>query len=646
MRSRSPRTRWCSPVRRSAAPEAESRGAAGRSLARVSTPSPSSECNPLLALLAEGLVGSTSGIRLSKVSLAFRNQQVLQDVSWEVKKGERVGLVGVNGAGKTTQLQIIMGNITPDAGELARAKNNMKIAYLKQEFDVVPTRTVREEFQSVFREANKANVRLAQIEELLQDEEVQQDMDRMGALLDELDKEQRKLETLDSSLMDSKIDKMMPELGFRPDDNEKLVASYSGGWQMRMMLGKLLLQEPDLLLLDEPTNHIDLETIEWLEGYLKEQEIPMVIVSHDREFLDQLCTKIVETERGVSTTYQGNYTAYLRQKSERTAQQLSAYQKQQKEINKLRDMVRKLSGGAQSGRAAQAEKQIQRMQDEGLIEKPFEFKARRFLFPVTEDRCGQEVVEVQNLTHGYPGRGNLFEDVSFVIQRGERVAIMGPNGAGKSTMLRLVRGVEKPTSGVARFGPHNIVPNFFEQNQAEALDMDLTVIETLVRAAPDAPLNEIKGLLGQMMFSGTGMEKKVSVLSGGEKARLAMAKFMLTPATLLILDEPTNHLDIPTKEMLESALKNFDGAVIAVSHDRYFLRQIATRVLTVEGGEIEDFEGDYEYFLEKDDEAAEKEVQRAKARKEVEKSNIKAKSKMSKAEKAMLKKQKAREFNK
>ena len=304
----------------------------------------------------EGPVGSTSGIRLTNVSMAFRTQMVLSDVSWEVKAGEKVGLVGVNGAGKTTQLQIIMGNLIPLSGEIARAKRDMKIAYLKQEFDVEGSRTVREEFRSVFTEANRANRRVEAIQKELESPEIQEDMDRMTLLLDELQKQQRILESLDVATLDSKIDKMMPELGFVKEDADRLVAGYSGGWQMRMMLGKLLLQDPDLLLLDEPTNHIDLDTIEWLENYLRAQEIPMVVVSHDREFLDQLCTKIVETERGVSTTYQGNYTAYLRQKEEKIAQQYAAFTKQQKEIKKLRELIQKLSGGAQSGRAAQAQK--------------------------------------------------------------------------------------------------------------------------------------------------------------------------------------------------------------------------------------------------------------------------------------------------
>ena len=260
----------------------------------------------------------------------------MKDCTWEVKKGERVGLVGVNGAGKTTQLQIVLGKLLPDAGEIIKAKRNMKIAYLAQEFDVDPTRTVREEFYSVY---NKQQQVMAEQERISAElEAVGEDMEAMQALLDRLDK-------LNAQAIDM-------ELGFAPADNDRLVASYSGGWQMRMCLGKMLLQEPDVLLLDEPTNHLDLDAIEWLEQYLKSQEVPMVIVSHDREFLDQLCTKIVETERGVATTYPGNYSAFVRLKAEKSALQWVAYEKQQKELERQQDIVRRLSGGAQSGRAA------------------------------------------------------------------------------------------------------------------------------------------------------------------------------------------------------------------------------------------------------------------------------------------------------
>mmetsp|Transcript_4201 Transcript_4201/g.11356 ORF Transcript_4201/g.11356 Transcript_4201/m.11356 type:complete len:726 (+) Transcript_4201:1136-3313(+) len=590
---------------------------------------------------AAGSSGISSGVRLQNISVTFKNQQVLTNCSWEVKKGERVGLVGVNGAGKTTQLQIIQGKVQQDAGEVIKAKRNMKIAYLAQEFDVDPKRTVREEFYQVYDQQVRAVKRQEQLSAQL--ESAGEDMARMQAILDELDKLNNKVMDMDVELLDKKIDQMMPELGFRPEDNDRLVASYSGGWQMRMCLGKMLLQEPDLLLLDEPTNHLDLDAVEWLEGYLKQQEVPMVVVSHDREFLDQVCTKIVETERGVSQTFNGNYTQFVNMKSERWALQWVAWEKQQKEIEKQKEIIQRLSGGSQSGRAGQAQKVLDRIKEEGLVPKPFVSKKRSFTFPSVE-KMGQRVVSIQNLTHGYGGQ-LLFKDVSLEIEKGDRVAIIGPNGAGKSTLLRLIMGKEQPQSGSVRMGEYNIVPNYFEQNQAEALDPNLTVLNTLIQAAPDAKLSDLKTLLGRMLFSGPAVDKKVGVLSGGEKARLALAKFMCTQGTLLVLDEPTNHLDIPSKEMLEEAIQAFEGSVIAVSHDRYFLRKIATRILLAEDRQLKDFKGDYSYYLEQNEDEAAKMIAKEAKAKEIEKSNIKAKSKMTKAEKEKMKKDKAKEFH-
>lgn len=595
--------------------------------------------SPTSSETLEGTVGGTSGLKLVGVAKAFKQNQLLRDVSWEVRKGERVGLVGVNGAGKSTLLKIITGEIEPDEGEVLLAKRQMNVAYLTQEFEVDPRRTVREEFLSVYGEQIEIAKEIERIQTEL--ESATDDMERMGDLLDTLSQLQAKAETLDLSTLDMSIDKMMPELGFGPDDNDRLVASYSGGWQMRMSLGKILLRDPDILLLDEPTNHLDLETISWLEAYLKKSSVPMVIVSHDRMFLDQLCTNIVELERGYATEYKGNYSEYVSQKQKKSMEQQLAYDKQQKEAKRLKEMIMRLSGGGQSGRAESAKKELSRLMEDA-VEKPFEAKSRHFAFPSTE-RCGKLVLQVAGLTHGYNGR-TLYEDTGVTVEKGERIAIVGPNGSGKSTLLRIVMGMEEAVKGEARLGSHNVVPNYFVQNQAEDLDPNLTALETLVEASPDAKLNDLKALLGKMMFSGEAMNRKAGVLSGGEKARLALAKFMTTPASLLVLDEPTNHLDIPSKEMLEQACQHFEGAVIAVSHDRYFLRKIATRVLEIRDKKIVNYDGDYDVFLEKNEEAAEAEEERSKKIKEVEQNMTKAKSKVSKAEKRMLKKQKAKQF--
>eukprot|EP00210_Caulerpa_lentillifera_P005106 g4878.t1 len=601
--------------------------------------------------------GIDSGVRLERISKTFKDDQVLKDCSWEVKKGERVGLVGINGAGKTTQLQIIAGMLDADSGEIIKSKLDLKIAYLTQEFDVEPTRTVREEFSSAYDE----QLAVLQRQEVIQKELESdiKDLDYMAKLLDELNELTMREVDLDVKLLDKKIDKMMPELGFSREDNDRLVASYSGGWQMRMCLGKILLQDPDLLLLDEPTNHLDLQAIQWLENYLKKQDVPMVIVSHDREFLDQLCTKIVETDRKITQTFQGNYTQYIHKKNEQVAQHWTEWEKQQKEIQRQTEMIRRLSGGNQAGRAESAKKYLAKLKEDGVyVSKPFIPKKRSFRFPKVE-RIDEVVVSIEDLTHGYSDI-KLFDHVDCVIEKGERVAIIGPNGehlisqlsykywnlgCGKSTLLRLVMGKETPISGSIELGSYNVHANYFEQNQAEALDLHLTALSTLIQAAPDADLDEIKALLGRMMFSGAAMNKKCGVLSGGEKARLAMAKFMLTKGSLLVLDEPTNHLDIPSKEMLEEALKSFEGSVIAVSHDRYFLKKIATRILQVENCKLKDYRWGYEYFLEQNQEEKSAMEEKERRRKSINQANIKAKSKQSKAEKKRAKKMKAKGFH-
>ncbi|TMW97232.1 hypothetical protein EJD97_005940 [Solanum chilense] len=537
-----------------------------------------------------GASSISSGVRLENVSKSYKGVTVLKDVSWEVKKGEKVGLVGVNGAGKTTQLRIISGLEEPDSGNVIKAKPNMKIAFLSQEFEVESTRTVKEEFMSAFKEEMEVAERLDKVQKAI--EKSVDDLELMGRLLDEFDLLQRRAQAVDLDVVDVKINKMMPELGFAPEDADRLVASFSGGWQMRMSLGKILLQDPDLLLLDEPTNHLDLDTIEWLEGYLNKQDVPMVIISHDRAFLDQLCTKIVETDMGVSRTYDGNYSDYIISRAEWIETQNAAWEKQQKEIEQTRDLISRLSAGANSGRASTAEKKLEKLQDQEQIDKPFIRKQMKIRFPERE-RSGRTVVNVKNLEFAFEDKV-LFKNANLTIERGEKIAIIGPNGCGKSTFLKLIMGLLKPTRGEVVLGEHNVLPNYFEQNQAEALDLEKTVLETVAEAAEDWRLDDIKGLLGRCNFKADMLDRKVSFLSGGEKARLSFCKFMVTPSTLLVLDEPTNHLDIPTKEMLEEAITEYQGTVITVSHDRYFIKQIVNRVLEVKDGTLHDYEGDYD----------------------------------------------------
>jgi ATP-binding cassette, subfamily F, member 3 len=530
-------------------------------------------------------------LRLEHISKIYPTGEILKDVNWEVKPGDRIGLVGVNGAGKTTQLKIIAGEMEPTSGEIIRPAS-LHIAYLTQEFEVEQTRTVREEFWTVFKEANAVQQSLAQ---------VQRDMEtatpeKLDQLINKLDRLQRQFEALDGYGLEAQIEKILPEMGFEPEDGDRLVSAFSGGWQMRMSLGKILLQKPDLLLLDEPTNHLDLETIEWLENYLKGLKTPMVIVSHDREFLDRLCTQIVETERGVSTTYLGNYSAYLQQKAENAEAQMSAYERQQKELEKQQVFVERFRASAtRSTQAKSREKQLEKVE---RIEAPTaNLKTLHFRFPPAP-RSGREVVDIKDLVHAYDDK-ILFLGANLQLERGDRVAFLGPNGSGKSTLLRMIMGMEEPTEGKVEIGKHNVIPGYFEQNQAEALDLSKTVMETIHDEVPDWKNEEVRTLLGRFLFSGETVFKKVESLSGGEKARLALAKMLLRPANLLILDEPTNHLDIPAKEMLEEALQNYDGTVLIVSHDRYFISQVANKIVEIRDGEFRTYLGDYHYYLGK-----------------------------------------------
>ena len=571
-------------------------------------------------------------LRLEHISKTYTTGEVLKDVTWEVKPGERVGLVGVNGAGKSTQLKIISGEIEATSGEIIRP-TSLKIAYLTQEFEVEPTRTVYEEFWTVFVEANDIQQQMRIIEREMETANPEQ-LDR---LINKLDKLQRKFEALDGYTLDAQIEKILPEMGFASEDGDRLVSSYSGGWQMRMSLGKILLQEPDLLLLDEPTNHLDLETIEWLENYLRNINTPMVIVSHDREFLDRLCTKIVETERGVSTTYLGNYSSYLQQKAEARLAQGATYERQQKELAKQQEFIEKFRASAtRSTQAKSREKQLEKVE---LVEAPnANLRTLKFSFPPSP-RSGREVVIIKDLVHAY-NNNILFLGAELTIERGDRIAILGPNGAGKSTLLRMAMGIEEFDEGTVELGKHNVIPGYFEQNQAEALDLNKTVMDTIHDEVPDWKNEQVRTLLGQFLFSGETAFKKVEALSGGEKARLALAKMLLEPANLLILDEPTNHLDIPAKEMLEEALQNYDGTVLIVSHDRYFISKTANKIVEIRDGELISYRGDYHYYLDKVAEEKEKARQQAEAKLKAEKKKAKQ-AKQAQKKKAKQKKAKA-----
>mgnify|MGYP001414125452 FL=1 len=549
-----------------------------------------SRCGPLL--------------RLEQVSKIYPTGEVLRNVTWEVKPGDRIGLVGVNGAGKSTQMRLIAGFEEPSSGQVVR-QGSPRIAYLQQEFDVDLERSVREELFQAFGEAATVLNRQREVEEEMGSEKAAEDPDHLDELIHELGRLQSRFEGLHGYELDARIDKLLPTIGFSAAGAERPVKDYSGGWQMRIALGKILLQDPDLLLLDEPTNHLDVETIQWLEGYLLEQSAALVVISHDRTFLDRVCNQIVSTERGISRSYLGNYTSHLELKQLEQQSTQAAFERQQKEIATQQAYIDRFRASAtRSTQAKSREKQLDKVE---LVEAPVEsVSGPSFRFPAAP-RSGAQVALFENLTHSY-GDKILFLGADLEVERGDRIAFVGPNGAGKSTLLRLVMGAEIPDEGIAQLGEHNVVAGYFEQNQAEALDLNKTVIDTMYEAVPDWTQTQVRSLLGNFCFSNDSVFKDVGQLSGGEKARLALALMLLSPCNLLVLDEPTNHLDIPAKQMLEDALMAYEGAALLVSHDRYFISRVANRIVELRDGELVLYRGDYSYYLEK------KEEERAEAR--------------------------------
>jgi len=534
-------------------------------------------------------------LRLEKISKIYPTGEVLKDVSWEIKNADRIGLVGVNGAGKSTQLKIIAGLEEATDGSLI-TEGEPSIAYLKQEFDVNCSRTVREELFEAFQEASELLHSQKKIQEKMESERATRDLDYLNILIKELSLLQSKFESINGYDLESKVEKLLPTIGFKQEEANRLVGDFSGGWQMRIALGKILLQSPDLLLLDEPTNHLDLETIEWLENYLINQKVAMVIVSHDRSFLDKVCTKIVNTERGKSKSYLGNYTSYIQQKEFELEATKAAYEKQQKEMEVQKAYIERFRASAtRSTQAKSREKLLDKVEK---IEAPENnLKGPNFKF-MDAPRSGKEVLFIKDLIHSYE-ENILFLGADLEVEPGERIAFLGGNGSGKSTLLRLIMGLEEPNEGSIELGKYNIIPSYFEQNQAEALDLEKTVIETISQAVPSWTQTEIRSLLGGFGLTNDSVFKEVSQISGGEKARLALALMIIRPSNLLILDEPTNHLDIPSKQMLEKAISNYNGTALIVSHDRYFISKVANKIVEIRDGQLIKYRGDYKYYKEK-----------------------------------------------
>ena len=533
-------------------------------------------------------------IRFEDVSKIYSTDVVLKNINWEIKKGEKIGLVGSNGAGKSTQFKILIGEEDQTSGMVIK-EGNPKIAHLKQELDCNLNRSVRDELESSFKDIQIVATKISEIELKMKSLDVNKDSRELERLVNELAKYQGKFEALGGYQMQAEVEKILPKLGFSLKDADQLVGQFSGGWQMKVALGKIILQKPDLLLLDEPTNHLDLETIFWLEEYLASLKIAIILISHDRYFLDKLCKKIIFIERGISETYNGNYSFFVEQKALNQESQIKAYQLQQKEIEIQKRYIDRFRASAtRSTQAKSREKQLKKI---SKIDAPIsKLKTPTFQFPESP-RSGKSVLNIKNLSHSFQDK-ILLLDVNLKVSAGEKIAILGPNGSGKSTLLKLIMKRIDPEIGEINLGKHNIIPSYYEQNQAEALALEEKAIDLIFDKAPEWSQKKVRTFMGGFGFHNDAVFKYVKQLSGGEKARLALALMIMNPSNFLLLDEPTNHLDLKSKENLEIAIKNYKGTVFIISHDRYFISQVANRIIEIKDSKLFSYNGDYEYFLE------------------------------------------------
>ncbi len=537
-------------------------------------------------------------IRLEAISKIFQTDTVLKNVTWEIKKGEKIGLVGSNGSGKTTQLKILVGEEEPTTGSIQKI-GKPRISYLKQEFDYCLDRTVREELESAYEDIQLVSQKLVGIENELKLLGDSLSANKLNFLIKELDLNQRKFESLGGYTMQAEVDKILPKLGFSLEDADKLVAHFSGGWQMKIGLGKIMLQEPDVLLLDEPTNHLDLDTILWLENYLSSLKTSIILISHDRYFIDKVCNKIVVIEEGLTKTYSGNYSFFIKKKTQDEQSQNKAYQIQQKQIESQTKYIERFRASAtRSTQAKNKEKQLNKVEK---IKNPIsKTKHPSFFFPPCP-KSGQLVLDIKNLSHSFDSNIIFFES-NLKIYAGEKIALLGPNGSGKSTLFNLIMNNLIPEIGEINIGKYNVITSYYQQNQAEALNDKDSVIELIFKNAPTWTQQKVRTFLAGFGFYKDAVFKNVQQLSGGEKARLALALIVMKPSNFLLLDEPTNHLDIPSKENLEAALKKYKGTVFFISHDRYFISKVANRIVEISDSNFFSFSGNYQYYLKKKNE--------------------------------------------
>lgn len=516
------------------------------------------------------------------------------NASFQINTGEKIGLVGPNGAGKTTVFRLIMGEETPDQGTISKPEK-VRIGYFSQNIEDMKGRSVLAE---VLAAGNLDSLKseLAHLEERLQDPNLGED--EMMRVVERYGDLQAEFEATGGYDLDSRAQEILGGLGFAKEDMQVDVGKYSGGWKMRISLAKILLLLPDVLLMDEPTNHLDVESIVWLEEWLKNFKGSVLMTSHDREFMNRLVTKIVEVSNKVMTVYGGNYDFYDREKAVRREQLIAAAARQEEMLAKEEEFIARFA--ARASHAAQVQSRVKKLEKIDRIEIPIEDKVMQFEWP-TPPRGGDEVVKFQGLGKIWKmddsREKNVFSNAQGLVKRGDRVAVVGVNGAGKSTLLKIITKQTEATSGSAQVGP-SIQYGYFSQNSLDVLDPKKTILQEVESRVPNATIGSIRNLLGAFLFSGEEVEKKISVLSGGEKSRVLLACILSHPVNFLVLDEPTNHLDIKSREVLLNAIKTFPGTVMMVSHDRYFLKEITSRVFEIDKNQLMTYDMTYNEYLD------------------------------------------------
>ena len=528
-------------------------------------------------------------ITLSAAGKRFGPKLLFENLDWMITPRDRVGLVGANGTGKSTLLKVLAGSESLDYGSLAVTKGT-SAGYLPQDGLTLSGRTVFDECLSVFDDVRAMETEMESLTRAMA--ELDHESGEYAAVADRFHLLENEFQTRDGYAIESQVGAVLQGLGFRKEDWARRTDEFSGGWQMRIALAKLLLQKPNLLLLDEPTNHLDLESRNWLEEYLAQYPFAYVLISHDRYFLDVTVKRIVEIWNKGVHFYPGNYEQFVKLKTERREQLEAAYKNQRERIEHLETFISRFR--YQATKAKQVQSRIKELEKIERIEIPQEEQAIHFKFPQPQP-SGRSVAEFKDVAKSY-GPKEVFRNVSFVIERGDRIALVGVNGAGKSTLIKLLSGVDGPSSGAVYLG-HNVEPDYFAQDQYKELDTSRRVLDDLETVAPLSSTTELRNLLGCFLFSGDDVFKPIGVLSGGERNRYALARMLLHPSNFLLLDEPTNHLDLRAKDVLLNSLQEFNGTVIFVSHDRYFIDKLATKVFEIVDGTLHVFPGNYEEFM-------------------------------------------------